>query len=477
MSSSCATVTPSGFDPFDKSIPELQAALDAGNTSSLALVEFYLARIAVYDQQGPALNAMLYVNPKARDEARAMDAERQAGRRRGPLHGIPIVLKDNFDTIDMPTTSGSLALEGFLPGAEGDIVRRLRDAGAIILGKTNLDEFARGIASVSSLAGQTRNPYDPARNVGGSSGGTAAAVAANFAAVGMGSDTCGSIRIPSAFAHLYGLRATHGRFSTEGMVPLAPTQDVPGPLARTVIDLVTVLDLISTPGGTFRRALDAGALRGARFGALTTYIDGDTVDPLVTAATRKAIAELEAAGAEVVELDIDGLDELLADSSVINAEFPAALAAYLEAREAPIRSVDALLHSGRYLDRHEARYRRSLEAAKDEDGYRRRLAKRETLKATLSAVLQAEQLDALLYPTIRTPPAPLGEAQSRSLCRIASSSGFPAISVPTGFLGDGLPFGLEWLARPGEDEKLVSMAYAWEQLAARREPPSHTPKR
>ena len=226
----------------EATIVELQAAMAAGEVTSKMLVEQYVARIDAYDEQGPRLNALLSLNPEAVATAEALDVERAAQGPRGPLHGIPVVLKDNFDTADMPTTGGSIALAGVVPPDDAFQVRRLREAGAVILGKTNLHELAAGITTVSSLGGQTRNPYDPARNPGGSSGGTGAAVAASFAAFGMGSDTCGSIRYPSAHHSLVGLRGTSGLSSRDGIIPLSHTQDIGGPLARSVTDLAIALD-------------------------------------------------------------------------------------------------------------------------------------------------------------------------------------------------------------------------------------------
>src|SRR4051794_32860987 len=227
------------FEVAEKSIAELQAALSAGEVTSRELVEAYLARIEAYDRGGPRLNAIIAVNARARDDAEALDRERRERGARGPLHGIAIVIKDNMETADMPTTGGSIALAGFTTGADAFQVRRLRDAGAIILAKTNLHELASGITNVSSMGGQTLNPYAPSRHPGGSSGGTAAAVAASFAAAGMGSDTCGSIRIPAGANNLFGLRGTLGLSSRAGIIPLSHTQDIAGPLARTVLDLVT----------------------------------------------------------------------------------------------------------------------------------------------------------------------------------------------------------------------------------------------
>src|SRR5437763_8504333 len=254
----------------------------ARTVSSRQLVVAYLARIAAYDQEGPRLNAMVTLNPRALDAAKALDDERASGRVRGPLHGIPVVVKDNYDTRDLPTTGGSIALTGYSPERDAFQVRKLRDAGAVIIGKTNLHELARGITTISSISGQTRNPYDPARNPGGSSGGTGAAVAASFAAAGMGSDTCGSIRIPAANNNLFGLRGTLGLSSRDGIIPLSHTQDIGGPLARTVMDLATMLDITvgvdpaddttAASAGhvpkSYRDALTADALKGVRIGVV-----------------------------------------------------------------------------------------------------------------------------------------------------------------------------------------------------------------
>lgn len=235
--------TSQAFEVHEATIAQLQSAMADGRTSALLLVDAYLARIAAFDARGPALNAILRINPQARTDARQLDAERRAGRVRGPMHGVPIILKDNFNTSNMPTSAGSLALAGHQTADDAFIVKRLRDAGAVILGKANMHELAAGITSISSLGGQTRNPYDPRRCPGGSSGGTGAAIAASFAAIGWGSDTCGSIRIPAAFGSLVGLRPTQGLFSRAGVMPLSHTQDIAGPLARTVADLAVALDI------------------------------------------------------------------------------------------------------------------------------------------------------------------------------------------------------------------------------------------
>ena len=236
------TAAPVLFDVMEKSIEDLQRALGGGEVTSRQLVDLYLARIDAYDQQGPALNAIVNINPRAREAADALDAERGQGKVRGPLHGIPVLVKDNYETVEMPTSAGSIALAAFHPKRDAYLVKRLKDAGAIILAKTNMHELAAGITTTGSRFGQTLNPYDLDRNPGGSSGGTGAAVAANFAAAGMGSDTCGSIRNPASHNNLVGLRGTQGLSSRSGIVPLSSTQDIGGPIAKSIADLAVVLD-------------------------------------------------------------------------------------------------------------------------------------------------------------------------------------------------------------------------------------------
>jgi Asp-tRNA(Asn)/Glu-tRNA(Gln) amidotransferase A subunit family amidase len=279
------SLTAASFDPFDKSVRDLQRAMTAGHVSSAQLVRFYLDRIVAYDQVGPSVNAVLYVNPNAAAEAQALDVERARRGPRGPLHGIPVLLKDNFDTKDLPTTGGALALSGLVPKEDAFQVRRLRDAGAVMLGKVNLHELALGLTTVSSLGGQTLDPYDLTRAPGGSSGGSAVAAVANFAAFTLGTDTSGSIRIPSSHNNVVGLRPSLGLSSRAGIIPFGHTQDTGGPIARTVADIAIILD--ATVGfdpadpvtatskrripRTYTASLKRNALDGARVGMLTEF--------------------------------------------------------------------------------------------------------------------------------------------------------------------------------------------------------------
>ena len=482
---------PPAFDVTEKSITELQTALAAGQVTSRRLVDAFLERIKAYDAAGPAINAMIALNPRAGETADALDRERAAGRVRGPLHGIPIVVKDNYDTTDMPTTGSSLGLAGFVPAADAFLVKKLRQAGAVILGKTNMHELAAGITSISSLGGQTRNPYDPARNAGGSSGGTAAAVAASFAVFGMGSDTCGSIRIPAAHNNLFGLRGTAGLSSRSGIIPLSHTQDIGGPLARTVTDLAIALDATIGPDpddpatlagdgrrpAGFREALRADALKGARIGILTAWFSGEGTDADMSAAARAALDEMRKAGAVTEDVAIPDLEPLTGASSLISYEFKFDLMDYLaRAPGAPVKSLADILDRGLYHAALEQTFRRrNAVESRDSAAYRRALEARDALARAVIVLVTARRLDAIAYPVMRRRPAILGEPQAGSTCQLSAQSGLPAISMPAGFTPDGLPAAIELLGLPWTDARLVALAYAFEQAAPKRRAPLSTP--
>ncbi|MEO7997539.1 MAG: amidase family protein [Gemmatimonadaceae bacterium] len=490
--SSASISTPRAAVPFEvheATVAQLQSAMADGRATSLQLVDAYLARIAAFDQRGPAINSMIRLNPQARAEARKLDAERKAGKVRGPMHGVPIIFKDNFNTSDMPTSGGLLALANHQTSDDAFVVKRLRDAGAIILGKSNMHELAAGITSISSLGGQTRNPYDLRRCPGGSSGGTGAAIAASFAAVGWGSDTCGSIRIPSAFGSLVGLRPTQGLVSRVGVMPLSHTQDIAGPLARTVTDLAIALDITvgadpNDPqsklleGHTipkFADALQPGALRGARIGILRNYFleaDAEIIDTV-----RAAIRAMAAAGADTVGVDIATFDNLLAGTTVINYDHKYDLIDYLKPTpQAAVASMNEILAGGLYQDVLEQRYRLvDSIGTRDSRVYQTALAKQRTTRDAIIAVMDSLRVDVLVYPTMRRRPVLAGDPQLGSTCNLSAQTGLPAISVPAGFMTEGLPVAIELLGRPFADAKLVSLAYAFEQLGARRRAPFSTP--
>jgi amidase len=486
-----ATMQPRAFEVMEATIPELQAALTAGTVTSRQLVARYLARIEAYDRQGPALNAVSVVNRNALAEAEALDAERRARGPRGPLHGIPVIVKDNYDTADMQTAAGSILMKDWLPPDDAFVVRRLREAGAIIIAKSNMHEWAYGITTVGSLFGQTRNPYAPGRNPGGSSGGTGAAIAASFAAVGLGSDTCGSIRLPAAHNSLVGIRATQGLASRGGIVPLAHSQDIGGPIGRTVTDVAILLDAIvgydpddpqtAESVGRIPRSytefLQLTGLRGARIGILTDLFGTDPADAEVAGIVRAALDEMRALGAEVVEVSIPNLSPLLVGAGVIREEFRADLAAYLAARPtAPIKTLKEVVDSGQF----HPMVRDVLVAAQNVDeldpkDYLEKLVRRGAIRQTALAAMADHNLDALAYPPIRRKAAPLGEAQPGNNCVLSATSGLPAIVVPAGFTEDGLPVGVELLGRAWGEGQLIRLAYAYEQGTRHRRPPTSTP--
>ena len=477
------------FDAFEKSIPELQAAMSSGAVTSEALVRQYIDRIEAFDRDGPRLNSLIHVNANAIAAAKALDEERRSGEIRGPLHGIPIVLKDNFDTVDMPTTGGSIALAEYVPPDDGYQVRKLREAGAVFVGKSNLHELARGITTISSLGGQTLNPYDPDRNPGGSSGGTGAAVAANFAAVGMGSDTCGSIRIPAANNNLFGLRVTQGLSSRDGIIPLSHTQDVGGPLSRTMIDLALVLDVTVGPDPadpqtlemrgrvpeSFAALADAAAVSGLRMGLLTSRLSDASPYGEMTAVVMQAVEKLKEHGADTVDVDIDNLGELFANSGVIGFEFNDDFRNYLRDSGAPIPSIEKILDSGLFHVALEERFRNPYRDGEGPEDLPKRMQGRVALAEAIDGVMTDADVDVLVYPTLRVKPGLIPEGQFGSVCQLAAQSGYPALSMPAGFTDDGVPVGIELLARPFEEGKLVAIGFEYERIAAPRIPPARTP--
>lgn len=479
---------------FEASISQLQAGLASGQYTSRDLVRAYLARIRAYDQSGPSLNAILRLNPHAMAEAAALDSERAKKGPRGPLHGIPVLIKDNYDTADMPTSGGSLALAGLVTPRDAALVARLRAGGAIILGKTTMHELALGVRTISSLTGYSRNPYDPRRSPGGSSGGTGAAVAASFAAAGLGTDTCGSLRIPSAYQNLVSLRGTRGLSSRAGIMPLSDTQDIGGPIARGVEDLALLMD--ATVGAdpadpvtmdpaarrafSYSAALRGATLTGARFG-LVREVMGDAAEDQDGAHTfAAALATLRGAGAQVVELRLPELLALMRSSTVIPYEFREDLARYLAARPgAPVGSLGAILDGG--MDNAESDgplHDRQANPGRDAPAYRAALADQARMRGMLEQALAAQGLDALIYPTtLRKPPLIRSDDQGAAAnCRLSAQTGLPAMVLPAGFTRDGLPIGMEMLGAPWSEARLLSLGRAWELAAKPRAAPFSTPE-
>ena len=483
------------FDPTDileASIEQLQEAQAAGKVTASDLVRFYLDRISRYDQSAVGLNSIQALNPEAQAQARALDTERSTKGPRSLLHGIPVLVKDNYETIGMPTTAGSILFQGFAPARDAHMVARLKDAGAIILGKTTMHEFAYGITTVGSAFGATKNPYGPDRNPGGSSGGTGAAVAANFAAAGMGSDTCGSIRIPSAHNNLVGLRGTQGLSSRRGIVPLSSTQDIGGPLARSVRDLSIMLEHTvgydpedDQTAEHFGQDIDYLARlrtrQGIKVGILSQALELEPEDQPVAAVIRNILAGMVgSAGWHVQELlspDVTAaLNRPSAGYFVLIHDFKTDIEAYLAANpELGYKSLDAMLAENLHHPQIEPSLSASASMTEATDAtYFRELAQRRVVRRALLALMAQHDLDALAYPTIRQVAAPHGQPQPGTNCQLAANSGLPAISVPAGFV-EGMPVGLELLAEPWSEQKLLDLAFTVEQLAGQRRLPPTTP--
>ncbi|WP_394829580.1 amidase [Pendulispora albinea] len=495
-SSARAALGEQDFDPLEASIPELQDALDRGRTTSRALVETYLARIAAYDAQGPALNAISAVAADALEQADRLDHERKTSGPRGPLHGIPVVVKDNFETARMQTAAGSILLEGWTSGADATLVGKLSAAGAIVFAKTNMHEWAYGGETRGSLFGQTLNPYALDRVPGGSSGGTGVAVAANFASFGLGSDTCGSIRGPAANNDLTGLRPTRGLISRSGVIPLSHTQDTAGPLARSVTDLAFAMDALAgydpadpiTRDGighippTYTAFLERDGLRGARIGVLTNLQPADGTDPEVARRMDEAAKAMCAEGAVVVDVTMPHLPEFGdvldgAPTDLVELEFKFDLNDYLDAHPtAPVHSLTEIVASGKYdasvgplLAAADAqRHRHTIERQK-------RLLHRTVVETATLATLFANHLDALVYPTLRQKASKLGAPPRGMNCQLSAHSGLPALTVPAGFTDDGVPVGLELLGPAWSEGSLIRLAYAFEQATHHRRLPATTP--
>jgi amidase len=473
------------FDPLDKTIRELQAAMVRREITSVQLVQFYLDRIA---QNDAAVNAVLFVNPRAVEEAGTLDAERRRGRTRGPLHGIPILLKDNFDTKDMPTTGGALALQGIVPKEDAFQVKRLREAGAVLLGKVNLHELALGLTTVSSVGGQTRDPYDLTRAPGGSSGGSAVAATMNFAAATLGTDTSGSIRIPSSHNNVVGLRPSLGLSSRAGMIPFGHTQDTGGPIARNVEDVAILLDATvgfdtadpSTAAGkgksprTYTASLRRDALKGARIGVLTELFGAAPEDQEVGTVLQLGLDVMKQQGASIADVTIPNLAAQLQASNLLTQELKFYLGDYLKRSGGPVASVEELLASGL----HAAQLQGILDianASPDDylasDDYKRRLAARDALAQAVTATMDGNRLDALAYPVVRRIAPVVGGNQIGSNAGLSAQTGFPAINVPAGFTAGGFPVGVELLGRAFSEPKLIALAYAFEQATRHRKPP------
>ena len=483
------------FNLLEATVPEMQTAIDAGLISSEYLVQQYLNRIEAFDNQGPNLNSLIALNPNALETAKALDLERSLSGPRGPLFGIPILLKDNIDTFDLPTTAGGLILDSSLPPDDAFITQQLRDAGAIILGKANLTEFANFIAfdmpnGFSAVGGQTLNPYGPGKfDVGGSSSGSAAAIAANLAAISIGTETSGSILSPASSNSLVGIKPTVGLISRDGIIPISATQDTAGPIARTVEDAALLLGALTgvdpsdpataaSEGKFFKDYtpfLKSDGLEGKKLGVLRDPFFSQFLSEDEQAIAEQAFKDLEELGAELVDsIEFPNLNQLFGlGFDVLLSEFNVGIEDYLTSlgENAPAETLaeivafneanaEAAIPFGQQI------FELSLETGGDlsDPIYLEALETGIRLTATegVDVLLESLDLDALLFPN--------------NLAAFAGARpGYPSITVPAGYTSDGEPFGLTFLSDAFSEPELIELAYAFEQGTLRRLSPTSTP--
>ncbi|HEY2855421.1 MAG TPA: amidase family protein [Gemmatimonadaceae bacterium] len=493
----------SAAEPFrveETSIADVHAAMQAGRLTCHGLVEQYLRRIDAYDKNGPALNAIVVVNPAALRVADSLDARFRRDGLTGPLHCIPVIVKDNFETVDLPTTAGSLSMQGFVSNKDAFQVRRLREAGAIILAKSNMAEFAFSpYETVNSiLPGYTKNPYALDRVTAGSSGGTAAAVSADLGEVGLGTDTGNSIRGPSSHQALVGIRSTMGLTSRAGIVPLNLSADIAGPMARTVADAVAVFQVIvgydpadsatvasrNRPIPNYSASLVRDGLRGARIGILRQAYERPTLDPEIRDVFARAVAELRLAGATVIDsVPLPGLDSLFAAHRGQCNPFKYDLERWIAntGNRTPVKSLEEIIKSGRYHPSIQKRL--ELAQAVDQSpeqnpGCKDRDQFRDGFRAMVLRAMDSAKLDALIYPTWSNPPRLIGDLNTPAGDNsqlFSPSTGWPAITVPMGYTRGTLPAGMTLFGRAWSEPTLIRLAYGYEQATHQRHPPSATP--
>ncbi len=489
----------------ETTIEDVHAAFRDGTLTSRELVEIYLERIERYDQSS-RLNAIVVVNPRAVEEAELLDREFARTGKLRPLHGIPLIIKDNFDTAGLQTTGGSLALKGSIPPDDAFQIRKLREAGAIVLAKSNMAEWAFSpMYTVSSIAGITRNAYDLQRVPAGSSGGTASAVAANFGVAGMGTDTGNSIRGPSSHAALVGIRSTMGLTSRDGVIPLYLRNDIAGPMARTVEDAVRLFEVIvgHDPADpitehsrgkvpeNYTQFLDPNGLKGARIGVFRAYVDDPETDPQIRALIDQSIADLRKQGATIVDpFEIPELEELR--KNIWCDQFQHDVNLYLASLgdNAPYKTIAEIFESGLYSPSAQGRLERGLAVTtppeeRDPPCYDLyRDPRNIKLRDAVLAAMDKADVNAFVYPTWSNPPRRVGDLESPAGDNsqvLSPHTGFPAITVPMGYTRgsddepEHLPAGLTFIGRLFAEPDLIRYVYAYEQATRHRRPPPNFP--
>ena len=489
------------FDISEATIEKLHDAYREGTTSVREVVQTYLDRIEAKDRGPEGLNAVVELSPTALEDAEKTDQKfAESGQFTGPLHGVPILVKDQIEVGGMPTSYGSEIAARYIPPRDASAVAALRNAGAIILGTTTMPDFATSWFSTSSRSGMTKNPYDLSRDPGGSSSGTAASVAANFTMVGIGGDTGGSIRLPASFCNLVGVRVTPGLISRDGMSSLVTPQDTPGPVARTVEDAARLLDVlvgydkndpytsvarIAHHEGSFTDGLNESVVSGKRFGVLREAF-GDANDPdgaRVNVVIEDALDKMRAAGAETVDVQIEDLMHLAGFTSVYNTRSHSDMDAFFRARpDTGVTGMSDVVSSGRFHPKLDLLMgiAASPENPKDDPEYLDRILVQQDFQRTVVSLLAELDLDAIVFPDVKL-PAPTHEdvLSDRWTCLtyptntiIASQLHFPAATVPVGFTDNGLPVGLEIMSAPYDEKRLMLNAAAVERATGARRAPS-----
>jgi amidase len=488
----------------EATIDDIHSAYRSGEVTCRRLVELYLARIDAYDKSGPEFNSILTVNPRALEEAEGLDRYfEQNGDFVGPLHGVPVLVKDQAETAGIRTTFGSVAFEEHVPEEDATSVKRLRDAGAVILAKTNLPDFATSWFAYSSAGGVTKNPYALDRDPGGSSGGTGAAVAANLGAVGIGEDTGGSIRVPSSFDNLVGVRVTTGLISRKGLSPLVVFQDTAGPMTRTVKDAAHLLDVmvgydpadpftaaatLARDAGNYADGLSEGSLRGARIGVVREAF-GPADDPdsgQVNRVVEEALEAMRGAGAEIVDpVSVPNLQHFIGVTSLYLSQSRYDIDNFLAERPG-LHTVRGLYDSKRFhprLDLFTAIAEEAPDDPEEDPDYHKGLAAREQFRRTILNVMASQGLDALVYPNSQVLPPTREELDDwkwtvltfPTNALIAAQADLPSISLPAGFAEGDVPVGFELVGKPFGEADLLRLAYAYEGEAQRRRPPESAP--
>lgn len=495
-----APPAPPPFRVEEATIAQIHDAMKNGRLTCRALVDTYLRRIHAYDKNGPAINALVVINPDAQKQADDLDRRFTQGGLTGPLHCIPAIVKDNFETIGLQSAAGSLSLRGFVSNKDAFQVKRVKAAGAIVLAKSNMAEFAFSpYETVNSiLPGYTRNPYALDRVTAGSSGGTAAAVAANFGAIGLGSDTGNSIRGPSSHQALVGIRSTMGLTSRAGVVPLSLLADIAGPMTRTVADAVAVFQVVAgedpddpataaAKGRTipnYADALQRDGLKGMRIGILRQAYERDTTDPEVVDVFMAAIDDLKRAGAIIVDpIKVDLASVRRQQDAGSCGGFKYDINRYLAAQgdRVPVHTLEEIIRSRRFHPGIEARLRSAQEGSEngpDTPACKAESEYREQFRAAVARAMDGSQLDAFVYPTWSNPPRLIGDLNTPhgdNSQVFSPTTGWPAINVPMGYTRGTLPAGITFFGRAWSEPLLIKLAYAYEQATRHRLPPASAP--